>query len=145
MQAMAPPPVEYHSPLRPTGWSKALVVAAVVETVSVAATEPLVMFTGLVDPKLKVGGYWAPAGPEVIVAVNATLPVKPPVGTTVMVELFPVVAPGAIVTGVPLRVKLGLGAIVSVNRFDVLVRNSAVPWYVADSVKVPVAAGAAPV
>jgi hypothetical protein len=38
-------------------------------------------------------------------AVNATLPVKPPLGVTVIVEVFPVVAPGATVTGVPARAK----------------------------------------
>ncbi len=42
------------------------------------------------------------------VAVNVTLPVKPPTGVTVTVEVFAVVAPGSeMVTVVALIVKLG--------------------------------------
>lgn len=70
------------------------------------------MLTGLVEPKLKVGGYWAPVGLEVTAAVSTTLPVKPPAGVTVMVEVFPVVAPGVTVTAGPLTVKLGVGAVI---------------------------------
>jgi hypothetical protein len=40
-------------------------------------------------------------------AVIATLPVKPPLGVTVIVEVLPVVAPGATVTAAPPIVKLG--------------------------------------
>ena len=58
------------------------------------------MFTGLVEPKLKVGGSTAPLGLEVTAAVSATLPVKPPDGVTVMVDVFPVVAPAVTVTAV---------------------------------------------
>ena len=85
-------------------------MASVVETVSVAvpAAAP-VMLTGLVEPKLRVGGLTAPDGLEVIAAVNATLPVNPPLGVTVIVEVFPVAAPGATVTAVPLMVKSGAG------------------------------------
>ena len=68
----------------------------------------LVMFTGLVEPKLKVGGYWAPEGLEVMAAVSVTLPVKSPAGVTVIVEVFAVVAPGATVTAVPLKANEGL-------------------------------------
>ena len=46
--------------------------------------------------------------------MSATLPVKPPEGVTVMVEAFPVVAPAAIVTAVPVTMKLGLTAVVTV-------------------------------
>jgi hypothetical protein len=67
-----------------------------------------VIFTGLVEPKLKVGGYCAPDGLEVMAAISATLPVKPPAGVTVIVDVFPVVAPGATVTAVPLNAKEGL-------------------------------------
>jgi hypothetical protein len=74
--------------------------------VAVAALLP-VMVTGLVEPKLKVGGSMAPAGLEVMAAVSATLPVKPPTGITVMVEVFDVVAPGAMVTAVLVIVKVG--------------------------------------
>jgi hypothetical protein len=43
----------------------------------------------------------------VIAALSATLPVKPPLGVRVMVEVLPVAAPGVTVTAVPLTVKLG--------------------------------------
>ena len=67
------------------------------------------MLTRLVELKLKVGGNTAPLGLVVRAAVRATLPVKPPVGVTVIVEVLPVVAPGAMLTAVPLTVKLGTG------------------------------------
>jgi hypothetical protein len=96
------------------GSVKALFVAAVVEIVSVAAPAfALGILTGLVDPKLKVGGSCAPVGLDVIVAVNTTLPVKPPAGDTLMVEVFPEVAPGNKVTAVPATVKLGVGGVVT--------------------------------
>ena len=38
----------------------------------------LVMSTGLVEPKLKVGGSCAPLGPEVTAAVSATLKLTGP-------------------------------------------------------------------
>jgi hypothetical protein len=41
----------------------------------------------------------------VIATVSATLPVKPPEGAIVIVEAFPLVAPGRILTVVPLIVK----------------------------------------
>ena len=95
------------------GRTRAALVAAVVVIVSVAVpAEVPVMLTGLVEPKLKVGGYWAPVGLEVTAAVSTTLPVKPPAGVTVMVEVFPVVAPGVTVTAGPLTVKLGVGAVI---------------------------------
>ena len=45
------------------------------------------MLTGLVEPKLSVGGSVALAGLEVMAAVRATLPVKPPLGAMVIVEV----------------------------------------------------------
>jgi hypothetical protein len=74
--------------------------------VAVPAAVP-VMLTGLVEPKLRVGGSCAPLGPEVTAAVSATLPVKPPDGVTVMMDVFPVVAPAVTVTAVPVIVKPG--------------------------------------
>jgi hypothetical protein len=65
-------------------------------SVAVPAEAP-VMLTGVVEPKLKVGASAAPVGLEVIAAVSATLPVKPPAGVTVMV-LVPA-APGVTVAG----------------------------------------------
>ena len=80
------------------------VVEAVVAIVSVAVPVLLlVMLTGLVDPKLRVGGSMVPAGLEASTAVMVTLPVKPPAGVSVMVEALPVVAPGVTETAVPAR------------------------------------------
>jgi hypothetical protein len=80
-------------------------VAAVLVMVSVAVPAAvLLMLAGVVEPKLKVGRSNAPAGPLVISAVNSTLPVKPPLGVTVIVEVLPLVAPGTTVTAVPLTV-----------------------------------------
>lgn len=82
--------------------------AAVVAMVSVAVPAPApVMLTGDVAPKLRVGRFTAPLGLEVTVAVSATLPTKPPAGVMVMVEVLPVVAPGATEAAVPATAKLG--------------------------------------
>jgi hypothetical protein len=86
----------------------------VIVRVAVPALAP-VIFTGLVEPKLKVGGYWAPLGLEVMVAVSVTLPVKPPVGAMVIVDVFAVEAPAEIATVVPLIVRPGTGGIVTVT------------------------------
>ena len=67
----------------------------------------LVMLTGLVELRLKVGGAKAPFGLVVRAAVRATLPIKPPLGVMVIVEVLPVVAPAAMLTAVPLTVKPG--------------------------------------
>ena len=81
---------------------------AVVTTVRVAAPAALpVMLRGLVELKLRVGGSVTPLGLVVRAAVRVTLPVKPPVGVTVIVEVLPVVAPAAMLSGVPVTVKLG--------------------------------------
>ena len=79
-----------------------------------AADAPVIL-TGLVEPMLKVGRNCAPAGLEVMDAVNATLPVNPPLGVTVIVDVFPVVAPFAILTVVPLIMKSELAAVVTVT------------------------------
>jgi hypothetical protein len=90
------------------GFTRDALVGAVVVMVTVAvAAEVPEMLTGFVDPKLKVGPYWAPFGLEVTMAENVTFPVKPPAGVTVMVEVFPVVAPGITVIGVVVRVNPG--------------------------------------
>jgi hypothetical protein len=54
----------------------------------------------------------------VTAAVSATLPVKPPEGVMVIAEAFPVVAPAATVTDVPVTVKLGLTAVVTVMEVE---------------------------
>jgi hypothetical protein len=80
-------------------------VAAVLVMVSVAVpVAVLLMLAGVVEPKLKVGGSNAAAGPLVISAVKFTLPVKPPLGVTVIVDVLPLVDPGTTVTAVPLTV-----------------------------------------
>lgn len=76
--------------------------------VAVPALE-LVMFTGLVEPKLKVGTLTAPLGLLTIAAVSVTLPVNPPLGVTVMVVVLPVVVPGALIVIAPPLVKAKLG------------------------------------
>jgi hypothetical protein len=97
-----------------TGYSRALEVDAVVVIVNTA--DPAVVperLTGLVDPKLRVGGSDALVGLEVIAAVSVTLPVKPETGTgvTLTVEVFPVLAPGTRVTAVPLSVNPGAAVV----------------------------------
>jgi hypothetical protein len=86
--------------------------------VLVAATGALVVMMRVVVPelitglvvKLRVGGSTAPLGLLVIAAISCTLPVKPPLGLIVMVEVFPLVAPAAIVTAVPPMVNAGVAA-----------------------------------
>jgi hypothetical protein len=81
---------------------------ATVAAVSVAVPAPaLVIATGVLVPKLRVGTLTAPLGLEVMEAVSATLPVKPPAGVILIVEALPVVAPGATETAVPVTAKLG--------------------------------------
>jgi hypothetical protein len=87
------------------------VVDAVVLTIKVPVpAEAPVMLTGDELPKLNVGGSVAPLGLDVRAAVNVTLPVNPPLGVTVIVEVLPVVAPELTVMLPPLdRAKLGVG------------------------------------
>jgi hypothetical protein len=98
------------------GESKVFVVTAVVEIVSVAvpAFAP-VMPTGEVEPKLSVGESVAPAGLAVTVAVKATLPVNPPAGVMVMVDVFPEVAPRVTLTSPPVIVKLASTGVVTIT------------------------------
>jgi len=115
-QASDAPPAVYQGTLV-TGSAIALVVGAVVEMVSVAVPDAApVMLTGVVEPKLTVGGCTAPVGLEVMAAVSATLPVNPPEGVMVIKEVFAVVAPGAIVGAVPEMVKAGGGGGVTVTK-----------------------------
>jgi hypothetical protein len=117
-QASVAPPTYQGTPER-LGDARAVLVAGVVEMVRVAVPDAVpAMVTGLVEPKLKVGKSWSPAGLEVTAAVSATLPVKPPAGVRVMVDVFAVVVPGVTVTAVPLTVKLGLTAVAMVTEFD---------------------------
>jgi hypothetical protein len=72
--------------------------------VAVPAAAP-VMLTVLLPPKLRVGTLSAPFGLEVMAAVSATLPVKPPAGVTVIVDIA--TRPALSVTAVPVMVKPG--------------------------------------
>lgn len=77
-------------------------------TVKVAAAGDVpAMLTDEVD-RLTVGGYCPPAGPVLTAAVNETLPTNPCWGVIVMVDMFPLIAPAAIVTAVPVTVMNGL-------------------------------------
>jgi len=119
-QARAAPPVAYHGPPRRDigrcGKTSAAALEAVVAIVSVAVTADVpLMETGEVVPKLKVGRSCAPVGLLVIAAVKTTLPVNPLLGVRVIVEVFSVVAPGAMTTDVPATAKLGGGGAVTVT------------------------------
>jgi hypothetical protein len=83
------------------------VVVDVVVTVTVAATGlALATFTELVTPH--VAGLTAPDGMVVTAQVRLTVPVNPPLGDTLMVDVFPVVAAAAMEMFPPLlSVKLG--------------------------------------
>jgi len=59
----------------------------VIVNVAVAAF-PLVMSTGLVEPKLNVGGFTAPLGLLVIAAVKVMLPENPAFGVIVIVSVL---------------------------------------------------------
>jgi len=84
----------------------AAIEAAVVFTVSVEVTAPVPdIAAGCVAEQ--VGMSIAPAGLAVTAHVSATVPVNPPLGVTVIVEVP--LAPGDdTLTAVPLRAKLGL-------------------------------------
>jgi hypothetical protein len=85
--------------------------------VSMAVTPDVPLtFTGVVVPKLTVGGYWAPAGLDVTFALRETLPVNPPCGVTVIVDMFPVVIPGELMVtfAAPTVKEAGTAVIVTV-------------------------------
>ena len=67
------------------------------------------MLTGLVT-KFQVGGFTAFAGPAVMAAVKATLPVNPPDGVTVIVLAPPLPAVTVRLVGDAESAKLGTGA-----------------------------------
>ena len=118
MPASAAPPAAYQG-LPPLACRLAWVQApsAVVETVNVAVPLPVpLMATDPVEPKPTVGASEAFAGLEVITAVKATVPVKPPAGVTVIVDALPAVAPGVTATVVPVMEKLGGIGAVTVTR-----------------------------
>lgn len=115
-QANVAPLAAYQGTSLDFGLTEAAVVAAVLDTVSVPvpAVTP-VMLTGDVVPKLKVGRSVAPVGLVAIDAAKATLPVKPPLGVTVIVAVLPVVAPGELMVMAPLLVNAKVGGMLAVT------------------------------
>ena len=109
--AMAPAPPGQR--MRELGEFDALPDDEVVAIVSVAvAAEDPVILTGLVEPKLSTGRFVAPAGCAAIVAVSITLPVNPPDGVTVIVEVLPEVAPALTLSATaPIAKLAGTGAV----------------------------------
>lgn len=119
MKARVAPPAEYQRTSWRAGYARAAFTAGVVEIVRVAVTAfAPVIFAGLLEPKLNVGGFWAPVGLDVMAAVRATLPVKPPLGVTLIVDVLLVVAPGLTDTGVPAIAKLGGGPLPVMDTVD---------------------------
>ena len=108
-ESTAPPPSNHGNLLGLALAPEQLDVGAVVLMVRVAVPAVLpAMLTGLVEPKLSVGMSIAPVGLEVTAAVSTTLPVNPPLGVTVMVEVLPVATPGPeMTTPDPVIVKPG--------------------------------------
>src|ERR1035441_8458682 len=93
-------------------------VAAVVEMVRVAVCAVVPVIVTDTGAKLHAAGSFAATG--VMVQLRLTVPIYPFNGVTVMIEVFPVVAPRATETdaGVPLTVNVGFTAVVTVTEFD---------------------------
>lgn len=87
-----------------------------VATVATEVRDVVPVISTGVGAKVTVGGLVAPEGP-LTVAVRATLPVKLPVGATVIVEVFPVAWPWVRVrdAGAGVRVKLPVGVELTVT------------------------------
>ena len=96
MQARTVPPAEGQKSLNCLFRAVAAVVFTVSETVS--AVVPLIVIDA---GTLHVGGLLAAAG--VIEQLKPTVPVKSAKGATVIVEVFPVVAPGVTETPAPVK------------------------------------------
>jgi hypothetical protein len=106
-ESVAPPAAYQGTPGR-LGWINSPLVAAVVVMVRVAVCAVVPVIVTAVGAKLHAAGSFAATG--VMVQPRLTVPIYPFDGVTVMIEVFPVVAPRATETdaGVPLTVKLGL-------------------------------------
>lgn len=104
-QARAAAPGGYQRTLRSMTLPGAQLAGVVsIMRVAVPAAAP-VMLTVLLPLKPRVGTLCAPFGLEVTAAVSATLPVKPPAGVTVIVDIA--TRPALSVTAVPVMVKPG--------------------------------------
>jgi len=125
MQARAELPAAYQGTPFCWGCARALVDPADVPMVRAAVPGAVpVIVTRLVDPKLRTGMFCALAGLDAIVASSTTVPVKPPLGVTVMVEVFPAVAPGVTLTGVAEMAKPG-GIVFAVTVTETLAETTA--------------------
>ena len=82
-------------------------LAAVVVTVSVEVTGVEDVISTVAGDRLQVAGSLAAVG--LMLQVSATLPVNPPEGVTLMVEVFPVLEPRTTLTGVAEMVNPGMG------------------------------------
>ena len=104
----------------------------VVVTVSTEVTAPVPDTAGVAGFKPQVAGLTAPAGP-VTEQARFTLPVNPPAGVMVRVEVLPVVAPATrlSVVGAAERLKVGLTTTLSVVVAVVDPDEAAVPVMVA--------------
>jgi hypothetical protein len=121
-QARAAPPAVYQRPLWRMGYARALLVAAAVKTVRVAVCEVVPLSVTEAGVRLHPAGSLAAMG--VMAQLRLTTPVYPAVpGVTVIVEVFPVVAPGATETAGPVMVKGASAGVVTVTEvvFEALV------------------------
>lgn len=98
-------------------------MADVVFTVRVAvcAVEPLIVAdVGM----LHVAGSLAAVGVTVTAQLRVTMPVNPFEGASVIVDVFPVVAPGATLTAVPVIEKSGVGGTIVYVALDTALWSS---------------------
>ena len=101
--AMAVPPAAVNQ--FPPRWSAAFTrLATVVETVTVPVCAVALVIATLLP--VSVGALTAPAGDDVTAAVSVTVPVYPPAGVTVTVEVLALEAPAVNVTSVAERVNV---------------------------------------
>src|ERR1700739_1542358 len=122
--AKANPPRRHRVPGADGGATEAL-LAAVVEIVRVAVWLLVSeMVTGVVAPKLTGGVFTAPPGELVTLALRLTLPVNPPVGVRVIVDVFPAVEPATTATLVPTRLMPGGMAVVTLTKSWLLTAGS---------------------
>jgi len=83
--ARAARPPAYQGTLGRSGWTSTALVGAVVEIVRVDVPGEAPVTLTLVGLRLGIGTTVVPGGVELKTAVSATLPVKPPIGVTVIV------------------------------------------------------------
>src|ERR1700733_12832687 len=109
--AEAATPAAYQGTPGSSGWTSTELVGAVVEIVRVDAPAEAPVMPTLVGLKVGIGTTVVPGGVVEKTAVSATLPVKPPIGVTVIVVVP--LAP-ALTLMLPLSVRAKLTAAVAV-------------------------------